>query len=128
MFTAQLIHDPESAVAKTLDQSILKLNAMMKNGNADTRWSHNITNSAKDLDEKYHHDFIRYLANPGGFTQEGNSNQQLEDMISKSLPDDAKAFIPEDLEQRYTSVQQGDNFNILVENISLNDEEDEKNP
>ena len=127
MFQAQLIHDPESAVAKTLEQSILKLNALMKTGNADTKWGHNISHACKDLDEQYQHDFIRYLANPGGFTQEGDSNQQIEDIITKSIPSEGRAFIPEDLEQQYTCVKEGDNFNILVENIS-NYEKDEKNP
>ena len=127
MFSAQLIHDPESAVAKTLDQAVLKLDALMKQGNADTKWGYNISNACKDLDEKFHHDFIRYLANPGGVTQSGNANQEIEDLIAKTLPDDAKAFIPGDLQQRYTSVQEGDNFNILVENLSIN-EDDEKHP
>jgi len=129
MFSAQIIHDPESAVAKTLPQAIQKLDALMKRGNANSRWGHNISNSAKDLEEVYHHDFIRYLANPAGYTQNGNCNQQIEDMITKTIPPEGKAFIPEDLEQRYTSVKKGSNYDILVENLTLEDSsDDEKNP
>lgn len=131
MFSAQLIHDPESAVATNLEQSILKLNALMKAGNNDTRWEYNISNAAKDLEEQYHADFIRYLANPAGYKTEntGNINQEIEQHILKSMPEEGKATIPADLEQRYTCVKSGNDFNILVENISLNEEEhDEKHP
>ena len=38
MFAAQIIHDPENAVAKTLEQAILKLDALNKMGNAQARW------------------------------------------------------------------------------------------
>ena len=127
MFSAQLIHDPEQAIAKTLDQAILKLNALMKKGHADTKWGHNISHSAQDLEEKYHHDFIRYLANPAGYTAQGSVNQDIEDMVSKTLPEEGRAFVPEELEQRYTLSRKGGEFNILVENIKP-DEDDEKNP
>jgi hypothetical protein len=129
MFSAQIIHDPESAVAKTLSQAIQKLDALMRCGNAAKQWGHNISHSAKDLEEVYHHDFIRYLANPAGYTQDGNTNQQIEDMITKTIPQEGKAFIPKDLKQRYTSVQKGCNYDILVENLPLEDSsDDEKNP
>ena len=133
MFSAQLIHDPEEAVAKTLDEAILKLNALMKKGHADTQWGHNIAHSAKDLEEKYQHDFIRYLANPAGYTQQGSVNQDIEDMIVKTLPEEGKAFVPEELEQTYTISRKGADYDILVQNVqNLNiksvDEDDEKRP
>ena len=126
MFAAKLIHDPEEAVAKTLDQAILKLDALMKKGHADTKWGHNIAHSAKDLEEKYHHDFIRYLANPAGYSQQGNVHQEIENMVVKTIPDEGKAFVPEELEQRYTLTRKGGDFDILVENV--HPDEDEKNP
>ena len=128
MFTAQLLHDPEQAVAKTLDQAILKLNALMKKGHADTKWGHNIAHSAKDLEQKYQHDFIRYLANPAGYTQQGSVNQDIEDMILKTLPEEGRAFVPKELEQTYTISRKGNDFDILVENLKSGDEDDEKRP
>ena len=131
MFAAQIIHDPESAVAKTLEQAILKLDALNKMGNARARWGHNISNSCKDLPEEFHHDFIRYLANPGGYEQTSNLNQELEDMVLKELPPEASTTIPEELEQTYTVTKKGNEYEILVENVkpgSDDDEHDEKNP
>ena len=124
MFAAKLIHDPEEAVAKTLDQAILKLDALMKKGHADTKWGHNISHAAKDLEETYQQDFIRYLANPAGYAPDGTINQDIEDMMT--IPDEGKAFIPEELEQRYTITRKGTDFDILVENV--HPDEDEKNP
>ena len=123
MFTSQLIHDPEQAVAKTLDQAILKLNALMKKGHADTKWGHNISHSAKDLEEKYQHDFIRYLANPAGYTMQGSVNQDIEDMILKTLPEEGLAFVPKELEQTYTISRKGGDYDILVQNVQNDDDE-----
>jgi hypothetical protein len=129
MFSAQLLHDPEQAVAKTLEQAILKLNALMKKGHADTKWGHNITHAAQHLEEKYQHDFIRYLANPAGYTQQGDINQKIEDSILKTLPENGRAFVPEELKQRYTMSRKGADFTILVENLTLDDNsDDEKSP
>ena len=125
MFAAQIIHDPESAVAKTLEQTILKLNAMNKMGNAEARWGHNISHSCKDLPEEFHHDFVRYLANPGGYTVTGNLNEELENMILKDLPAEASTEIPEELLQTYTITKKGDQYEILVQNVS-EDTHDEK--
>ena len=124
MFATQILHDPETAVAKTLEQAIMKLDAMNKMGNAQARWGHNISNSCKDLPEEYHHDFIRYLANPGGYTQTSDLNQQIEDMILKDLPQEASTQIPDDLEQTYTITKKGDEYTILVENVTYSDNDD----
>ena len=130
MFAAQIIHDPENAVAKTLEQAILKLNAMNNMGNAEARWGHNISNSCKHLPEEFHHDFIRYLANPGGYTQTSNLNEELEKLIVKDLPEEAGAAIPEDLQQTYSITKKGNEYDIIVENVkdsgSDDDEHDEK--
>jgi hypothetical protein len=129
MFSAQLIHDPEEAVAKTLDEAILKLNALMKKGHADTQWGHNIAHSAKDLEEKYQHDFIRYLANPAGYNAKGSVNQEIEDHVVKTIPPEGRAVVPQELMQRYTLKQNGVDFDILVENVPENEEDDdEKRP
>jgi hypothetical protein len=129
MFAAQILHDPENAVAKTLEHAILKLNALMKQGNADGRWGRNLAHSTMHLEEKYHHDFIRYLANPAGYKAEGNIGQELEDIAAKTLPDEAKATIPSDLVQTYTLTRKGTDFDIVVENLKNTDlEDDEKNP
>ena len=125
MFATQILHDPETAVAKTLEQAILKLDALNKMGNAQAKWGHNISNSCKDLSEEYHHDFIRYLANPGGYTQTNDLNQQIEEMILKDLPQEASTEIPEDLEQTYTITKKGDEYTILVENVTYSDNDDE---
>lgn len=129
MFTAQLLHDPEQAVATTLDQAILKLNSLMKKGHADTKWGFNIYNAAKDLKENFHHDFIRYLANPAGYSAGGSINQEIENMILKTMPDEGKAIIPDDLQQRYVFSRKGDDYDILVQNVAESDEiDDEKHP
>jgi hypothetical protein len=124
MFATQIIHDPETAVAKTLEQAILKLDAMNKMGHAQAKWGHNISNSCKDLPEEYHHDFIRYLANPGGYTQTSDLNQQIEEMILKDLPKEASTNIPDDLEQTYTITKKGDEYTILVENVNSDNDDD----
>lgn len=130
MFAAQILHDPENAVAETLEQAIQKLDALMKQGNADARWGHNLAHSAKHLDEKFHHDFIRYLANPAGFIADGGTiGQEVEDIAEKTLPPEAKAIIPNDLEQTYTLTRKGTDYDIVVENMKKTDlEDDEKNP
>ena len=128
MFAAKLRHDPEGAVAKTLDQAIEKLNALMKMGNADIKWGYNISESCKDLEEQYQHDFIRYLANPGGFTPVGNINQEIEALNLKTIPDDGKAGIPDDLVQTYTFTPCGQDFEVLVTNSTDAAQDDEKHP
>ena len=126
MFAAQIIHDPEHAVATTLEHAILKLDALNKMGNAQARWGHNISNSCKDLPEEYHHDFIRYLANPGGYAQTNDDfNQSLEKLILKDLPPEASTHIPEDLQQTYTLTKKGDDYQIVVENVKDSDDNDE---
>jgi hypothetical protein len=128
MFSTQILHDPENAIARTLEHSILKLNALIKMGNAQARWGYNISNSCKDLPEEFHHDFIRYLANPGGYTQTSNLNQEIEDLILKDLPSEASTEIPEDLEQTYTFTKKGNEYRVVVENVKpcSDDEHDEK--
>jgi len=129
MFAAKLRHDPEGAVAKTFDQAIEKLDALMKMGNADTRWGYNISNAAKDLEEQYHHDFIRYLANPGGFTKADSTLcDELEALNVKSIPDEGKAGIPDDLMQTYTFIPTGQDFEVIVTNSTDAAQDDEKHP
>ena len=124
MFAAKIIHDPENATAKTLEQAIMKLDALNRQGNAQARWGHNIAISGQDLPEEFHHDYIRYLANPGGYTQTSNLNQELEDLILKDLPAEASTSIPEDLLQTYTITKKGNDFQILVENVKPQDDDD----
>ena len=123
MFAAKLRTDPVSTTAKTLDQAVMKLDALMKMGNADTKWGFNISNAAKDLEEKYHHDFIRFLANPGGYKGNNEVAKELETMNAKSIPAEGQAAIPEDLLQTYSFTQNGDDFDVMVTNA---DEDDEK--
>ena len=129
MFAAQLRHDPERAVAKTLDQAIEKLDALMKMGNADVKWGYNISESCKDLEEQYHHDFIRYLANPGGFSKtDSKICDEIEALNLKAIPDEGKAGIPDDLLQTYTFTPSGQDFEVLVTNSTDAAQDDEKHP
>jgi len=126
MFASQLRHDPVSAVATTLDQAIEKLHALMQMGNADIKWGFNISESCKDLEEKYHHDFIRYLANPAGYTQDQKFCNELEAINLKSIPQEGAAGIPDDLLQTYTFTKSGQDFEVLVTNNTDDAQDDEK--
>ena len=126
MFASKLRHDPVSAVATTLDQAIEKLHALMKMGNADVKWGFNISESCKDLEEKYHHDFIRYLANPAGYTQDQKFCNEIEAINLKSIPKEGTASIPEDLIQTYTFNQSGQDFDVIVTNNTDDAQDDEK--
>ena len=129
MFAAKLRHDPAGAVAKTLDQAVEKLNALMKMGSADVKWGYNISESCKDLEEKYQHDFIRYLANPAGFSQtDSKLCDEIEALNLKEIPAEGQAGIPEDLVQTYTFTPSGQDFEVLVTNNTDAAQDDEKHP
>ena len=126
---AQLIHDPEHFVATTLDQAIQKLACLNDIHHANARWGDNIYLASKDLDAKYHHDFIRYLANPAAFEPTKDSDE-IEKIVSNELPDHGKNVVDPNYVQRYTMVRNknGRDFSVLVTNCASEDEHDEKVP
>ena len=125
-----LLHDPDRYEAKTLEQAIQKLARLNEMHNARDRWGQNIYSASKDLDEKFHHDFIRYLANPAGFkgTPTGDKVESIE--VAK-IPKEGLNRIDEEYTQQYKLIpRKNGDFDVFVTNVDtkLTLEEDEKVP
>ena len=127
---AQLIHDPEHYVARTLDEAIQKLARLNEVYNANQRWGDNIYLASKDLEEKYQCDFIRYLANPASF--EPTDGSGIEKMVSNELPECGQNVPDPSYVQTYTMVRNknGRDFDVMVTNgdEKVPEDEDEKVP
>jgi hypothetical protein len=127
---AQLIHDPERYVAKTLDQAIQKLARLNEYTRANDSWGQNIYLASKDLEEKYQSDFIRYLANPASFRPTKGSDE-IERAVSRELPKNGQNVVDPNYVQTYTLTRNknGRDFGVLVTNgVPSEDEHDEKVP
>jgi hypothetical protein len=126
---SQLIHDPESYVAKTLDQAIQKLAKLNEYYNAVSRWGQNIYLASKDLEEKYQEDFIRYLGNPASFDP-ANTGAAIESAVAAKIPANGRNEVDPNYVQTYTLVhnKNGRDFDVLVTNGEKPEPDDEKHP
>lgn len=124
---SKLLHDPQNYVAKTLDQAIQKLSALNEMYDASLRWEDNLYLATRDLEEKYKHDFIRYLANPASIPT-SNIGDQLEEACAKEIPRAGHNQVSSNYEQTYTlkPSKNGRDYDVLVTNTQHVEKDDEK--